>query len=131
MPRGTFAATVDVGVGQMNIVLPTDAHLDLNIGGGVGQINVTVEEGATMNARLRAGVGEINVQTPPTVPLSLTAKSGVGGIHVPARLLRLSGSETGFDRSGMWQTAGFEGAVAETRPIIIHYEGGVGAFNLR
>ncbi len=131
MPTGTYAATVDVGVGQISITIPTGAHVELNVGGGVGQINLDIEDGATASARLRGGVGEFNVRVPENTPISLTAKSGIGGINVPARLIRLSGTDTNFDRSGMWQSTSFEGVVADTRPIIIHYDGGIGSFNLR
>ena len=132
LPVGEYVATLDVGVGEMNIVVPSNSHVELSIGGGVGEINLRLHDGATANVRIRGGVGEVNVRASETTPISLTAKTGVGSIRVPDRLIRVSGSgNSGMDRSGVWQTSGFEGAVAETRPIIIHYDGGVGAFNLR
>ncbi|MFN8530652.1 MAG: hypothetical protein U0670_18765 [Anaerolineae bacterium] len=131
IPAGKYETSLDCGVGEIKLTVQAGAEVDLTIGGGVGELNVIVEPGATIATKIRGGVGEVDVQVPESTPTSVTVKSGIGGVNVPSRFVRLSGAGSGFDRSGTWQTPGFEGAVAETRPIIIHYDGGVGSLNIR
>ncbi|MDX2161426.1 MAG: hypothetical protein SF162_08895 [bacterium] len=131
LPAGTYEANIDGGVGEVEVHVETGAHVDLSVGGGVGELNLNVADGATVASKIRGGVGEVNVRLPETTPASLTVKAGLGGVSFTPRFVQVSGSNSGFDRSGTWQTPGFEGAVAETRPNIIHYDGGVGAFNVR
>lgn len=133
LPAGTYEAGIDVGVGEIELVVVSGAHLDLNIGGGVGEIELTVEDGATIASKIRGGVGEVKVSVPESTPTTVTAKTGIGAINLPSRFVKVSdagGSGIGTG-SGVWQTPGFEGAVADTRPIIIHYDGGIGSFVLR
>lgn len=128
LPRGSYPAKISCGVGEVSIEIPSGADVDLNVGGGTGEINLDIEADANVQAVIRAGVGEVNVEVAQETPVKLTAKHGLGSINVSKRVPRVSGSDKGFDRSGSWQSHGFEGA---ENTVSIRYDGGVGAFNLK
>ncbi len=128
LPGGVYSARVDCGVGQVNLTVKHGATLDLQLGGGTGEINLTIEDGASVSTRIRAGVGAVNVRVPEAAAVKLNAKSGIGDISVAPRIPRVSGSSSGFDRSGMWQSPGYE---ASDLPITIQYEGGVGSLSVK
>lgn len=128
LPKGQYAARYSGGVGQSNLNLPSGADVDLNVSSGAGEINLDIADGAVVKARISGGVGQTNIRVAPDAAVRLEARTGIGSISAP-RLTRMSASGGDFwDKGGVWQTANFEGA---ERKIVIRFDGGVGALNLR
>jgi hypothetical protein len=128
LPGGQYAARVNSGVGRASVTVPPNADIELNVSSGAGEVNLDVNEGAALKARINGGVGETNVRIPTGAAVRLEARTGIGSISTKPELRRISGSSSGWDKGGVWQTDNFENA---ERQIVIHFEGGVGALNVR
>lgn len=129
LPGGKYNARYSGGVGRSTISVPSGADIDLNVSSGAGEVNLDIGEGAAVNARISGGVGQCNVSVPADAAVRLEARTGIGSINAGARLQRLSASGGEFwDKGGVWETANYETA---ERKIVIHFEGGVGALNVR
>lgn len=127
LPAGSYNTRVSGGVGRTDLTVNGDSSLDLNISSGAGEVNLTINEGAALNARISGGVGATNVRVPANAAVRLEARTGLGAINA-GRLHRVSGSGDFWDKGGVWQSPGYEAA---ERKILIRFDGGVGAFNLR
>jgi hypothetical protein len=129
LPGGRYSARYAGGVGRSSISVPSGADVDLNVSSGAGEVNLDISEGAALNARISGGVGQCNVSVPANGAVRLEARTGIGSINAGARLQRVSASGGDFwDKGGVWQTANYEGA---ERKIVIRFDGGVGALNVR
>jgi hypothetical protein len=119
---------VDGGVGKLDIHLPQQTNkLNAEIDGGVGQVNVSVPENADMVLNIDGGVGGIDLTIAPGTALQIRAEGGIGSINVPEELQRMTRREL-LDAGGVWQSEGFD--LAE-RTVVVRYDGGVGALNVR
>lgn len=128
-PSGEYHAKVGGGVGRTSLSIPTDAFINLKLSSGAGEVNLDIAQGASVNAQINGGVGEFNLNIPEGAAVRLEARTGIGSISVGGLLQRISSSSGEFwDKSGVWETANFEDA---ERQIVIHFNGGIGAFNLR
>lgn len=128
LPGGKYATRVSGGVGRTTVTVPPTADVELNLSSGAGEVNLDVNEGAALKARISGGVGETNIRIPVGAAVRLEAKAGIGSIHTGPALRRMSGRQDGFDVGGVWQTDNFESA---ERQIVIRFDGGVGALNVR
>lgn len=129
LPAGEYAAKVGGGVGRTSISIPNDAFVDLKLSSGAGEVNLDIGQHASVQAQINGGVGEFNLNIPEGAAVRLEARTGIGSINVGGLLQRISASNGEFwDKGGVWETANFEDA---ERQIVIHFNGGIGAFNLR
>ena len=129
LPGGKYNARYSGGVGRSSISVPSGADIDLTVSSGAGEVNLDIKDGAALNTRISGGVGQCNVSVPGGAAVRLEARTGIGSINAGAGLQRMSSSGGEFfDKGGVWQTANFETA---ERKIVIHFEGGVGALNVR
>ncbi len=129
LPKGQYNARVSGGVGRSSVTVPAGADIDLTVGSGAGEVNLHVDEGAQVKARISGGVGQTNVSVPAGAAVRLEARTGIGSINPGPQFQRVSGSGGEFwDNGGVWQTANYEGA---ERKIVIRFDGGVGALNVR
>lgn len=128
-PAGKYAAKISGGVGRSMLTVPEGAVVDLNLSSGAGEVNLDLALGASVNAKIDGGVGACNVRVPQGAAVRLEARTGIGSINAGAMLQRVSSSGNDFwDKGGTWETANFEDA---ERQIVIRFNGGIGAFNLR
>jgi hypothetical protein len=127
LPAGTYTASIDSGVGETNLSVPTGATVDMRIGAGTGEINLDIAEGADVTANIRGGVGAVNVRLPQNAGARVEYTSGIGGAHISSRLSRIKGGE-GWNQSGVWQSPDYDTA---ERKVYIRFEGGVGGLNVR
>lgn len=128
-PAGEYHAKVGGGVGRTSLSIPNEAFVNLKLSSGAGEVNLDIAQGASVNAHINGGVGEFNINLPEGAAVRLEARTGIGSINVGGLLQRISSSSGEFwDKSGVWETANFEDA---ERQIVIHFNGGIGAFNLR
>lgn len=117
------------GVGEADITLPTQSgKLDTRVEVGVGKIDLTIPSGGSVNAHVKGGVGETVITTPADAAVRVVAHAGIGDVNVPPRFQRISGDDHGIGKSGTWETPGF--ASADQR-IEIVYDGGVGQLRIR
>ena len=128
LPSGEYNARVSGGVGRSSLSVPAGAFVDLSVSSGAGEVNLVVNEGAALTARISGGVGATNVSIPAGVAVRLEARTGIGSISTGPQLKRITGSSSGWDKSGVWQTENFDGA---ERKIVIRFDGGVGALTVR
>lgn len=129
LPSGRYNARYSGGVGRSSISVPSGAEIDLMASSGAGEVNLDIKDGAALNARISGGVGQCNVTIPADAAVRLEARTGIGSINAGGRLQRVSASGGDFwDKGGVWQTANYESA---ERKIVIRFDGGVGAFNIR
>lgn len=122
---------VNGGVGEVDVTLPASANrLDARLQVGVGQLNLTIPSGASVNATVKGGIGETNITIPADAAVRVEAKSGVGELNIPSRMNRLSGAQTDFgvSKKGVWETPDF---ASSDRQIVIYYDGGIGELNVR
>jgi hypothetical protein len=114
------------GVGELIVTLPTKAdRLDARLRVGVGKLDLTIPTGASADIEVKGGVGSTIINTPASAAVRLVADSGIGDVKVPSRMTRLSGGQSEFNigKDGTWETPGFADAAQQ---IVIHYNGGVG-----
>ena len=118
------------GLGEVDVTLPASAEkLDARLQVGVGRLDVTIPSGSAVYARVKGGVGETNITTPPDGAVRVVGKNGLGEMNVAARFQRVSGSgNSGFGQAGTWETPGFDSAAQQ---IVIEYDGGVGQLRVR
>ena len=129
LPKGEYNTRVSGGVGRTSISVPSGAFIDLNVSSGAGEVNLDINEGAAVNARINGGVGACNIRVPGDAGVRLEARTGLGSINAGARLQRISGRGGDFwDQGGVWQTSNYDGV---DRKILIRFDGGVGALNVR
>ncbi len=129
MPSGKYSTRISGGVGRTSLTIPAGADIDLNLSSGAGEINLDIREGAALTAKISGGVGATNVSLSPDAAVRLEARTGIGAINAGRQFTRLSGSGGDFwDKGGVWQTANYETA---ERKIVIRFDGGVGALNVR
>jgi len=119
---------VETGVGTLNLTLPAHSGLHADVDGGVGQTTINIPAGYSGELSVEGGVGEIRINAPVGVAIQLRGDVGIGSINLPAEFIRTKGKREFLDNSGVWETEGFD--LAEEK-IIIKYEGGIGALNLR
>lgn len=129
LPAGEYNARISGGVGRTVLSVPAGADIDLNVSSGAGEVTLDISEGAAVNARISGGVGQTNVSVPAGSAVRLEARTGLGAINAGPQFHRISGGNGDFwDKGGVWQTADYEGA---ERKIVIRFDGGVGALNVR
>lgn len=119
------------GVGEVIATLPANSEaLDARVQVGVGRLDLTIPSGAALTARVKGGVGETEITLPPDAAARIEASSGVGDVSIPSRLQKVSGDDGSFGlgKSGVWETPNFSSAA---RQIVIHYESGVGQLRVR
>ncbi|MEO8609880.1 MAG: DUF5668 domain-containing protein [Chloroflexota bacterium] len=121
---------VNSGVGSTELTLPAmqDSYT-VDISGGAGSTNITVEEGTTVDFTIQGGVGSVTVDVPEGAAVRVEASTGVGSVNVPTNFASVSGDTHKFvGEDGVWESAGFENS---DRPIVIHYEDGVGTLTVK
>ncbi len=129
LPKGQYSARISGGVGRTSLTVPPSSDIDLTVSSGAGEVNLIIGDGAAVNARISGGVGACNVSVPSGAAVRLEGRTGIGAINVGAGLQRMSASGGDFwDKGGVWQSPNFESA---ERKIVIRFDGGVGALNLR
>lgn len=129
LPGGAYRTSVEVGIGQFNLNFPDQAQLDLGVDAGTSEVNITLGQGCTGAITIKGGVGECNVTLPVGTAVRVEASTGLGAVDVKNHALnKVRGGDEFMSASGVWETAGYEAAEAK---LHIHYEGGIGAFNLR
>jgi hypothetical protein len=122
---------VNGGVGEIRLTLPEKADLlDVRAEVGVGRIEVDVPTAINCKAHIKGGVGEARIRLPADAAVRLEASSGIGEVNVGSRFERISGHDGGFGlgKEGVWETANFKTA---SNKITIRYEGGVGQLVVR
>jgi hypothetical protein len=127
MSSTSYQLEVNCGVGEMEIVVPPGANVDLKLRCGTGKVELEIGEGANVTAHIEGGVGECKVELPPAMEARFEADSGVGALNFPARFQRTLGKDEFISKSGVWETPGFASA---TSKVAIRYKGGVGALNV-
>jgi hypothetical protein len=114
------------GVGELVVTLPAQANrLDARLRVGVGKLDLTIPTGASADIEVKGGVGSTTISTPANAAVRLVADSGIGDVKVTPRMTRISGDQSEFNigKSGTWETPGFADAAQQ---IVIRYNGGVG-----
>lgn len=128
-PAVPLALDFEGGIGSTVVDLRGFNLKDVNLNMGIGEMKITLPEPETSyEVTINGGVGEITVDVPDQVAVRLIGSTGVGAINLPANMQKISGDDGFVGEDGTWETSDFESA--ETR-ITIHFDGGVGAFNLR
>jgi hypothetical protein len=117
------------GVGEMVVTLPSRAdHLDARVQVGVGRLDLTIPTGAALHATVKGGVGETNITVPVDAAVQVNARSGIGSLKISSRLQKVSGNGEGINPRGTWETPNFASA---ERQIVIDFDGGIGELNVR
>ncbi len=117
------------GVGEIDLTLPNSGDYDGYLKTGVGSLKITMPSGANANLQVKGGIGECIINVPGDAAVRVQARMGVGDIRVPSRMSKVSGGDGDFvSKSGVWETPGFASAEHQ---IIIDFDGGVGALNIR
>jgi hypothetical protein len=118
------------GIGTTTLNLPAAEHpYDVEINGGAGTTNIRVEENASINLNIGGGVGEVTLDVPDGAAVRLEASTGIGSVDVPSNYTQVNGEEEKFlGEDGVWESPNFS---ESSHQIIVHFEGGVGTFNLK
>lgn len=110
------------GVGSVTVTLPVgNPAYPASIEVGVGSVDIRIQQQGSINLKIKGGVGSIHLIVPPDVGIRLIADKGLGGINVLPTMQR-TGNE-----DGTYETPDFSSA---THQISISYEAGVGSFTL-
>lgn len=117
------------GVGEIRAELPvTESAYEVSINGGVGRFILEIPEGAALTLNLNGGVGNFEIYLPQTAAVRIESVGGLGLVDLPDHFIQLSEEGSFIDKSGTWQTEGYDLA---SRQITIHYKGGVGNLKVR
>ena len=121
---------LDVGVGDLKLELPAgEEEYSVQLDGGVGQTQIGIEPGASVTLSIDGSVGDVRIDVPPDAEVRVEADTGVGDVQLPDSFRRVSGSDESFvGDSGVWETAGYSGAVVR---ITIVLDGGIGDFTVQ
>ncbi len=119
------------GAGRIVASLPaSETGYAARIDGGVGEVQLSIPADTSMTMDIQGGVGQITVNIPDDTALRIKAHGGIGDVSVPARVKRVSGGSSDFElgKSGVWESEGFENAGQQ---ITLNYRGGVGQLSIR
>jgi hypothetical protein len=122
---------VSGGVGEIRLTLPAKGDsLDVRAEVGVGRMELTIPTNIGLNARVKGGIGETVINLPSDTAVRLEASNGIGDITVGSRFRQVSGNHNdwGIGKSGVWETTNFASA---SQKITIHYDGGIGQLTVR
>lgn len=125
------ALDINGGVGEIRVNLPASHQsLDARIRVGVGKLDLVIPSGAALNAVVKGGVGETSITLPVDAAVRIDASSGIGNLSITSRLPKVSGhdGDFGLGKKGVWESPNFNTA---DHKIIINYEGGVGQLVVR
>jgi hypothetical protein len=123
---------IDGGVGQISVSLPSTLEDNrVRINGGVGEFEVRVPSGPRLTLDINGGVGEFTVEVPDDAHVTLNSEGGIGGVNLPPdfRCIENCDDSDFIGENGTWVTEREENA--ERQVIVINYQGGVGALNIR
>jgi hypothetical protein len=121
------------GIGEVEIILPGEMpSVQVSLQVGVGQIELVIPPGTGVQAQIKGGVGETEIRLPPNAAVRIEASSGIGNLDIRYPGLKKLSGDDGFlgfmGVDGVWETEGYNLA---THPIHIRYEGGVGQLEVR
>ena len=123
-PDVPVALNIQSGIESSTFNLADLYITDLQTNLGVGDTNITLPEPQeSYSVNINSGIGNVTVNLPHDVAVRITAQQGLGDITVPANLRRISGEDSDFGGSGVWESEGFANA---ERTITIEINGGVG-----
>lgn len=123
------ALDINSGVGEMEVTLPEQAQgLEARVRVGIGKLDLTIPSGASVHAAVKGGVGETRINLPPNAAARVEASSGIGELDISSRLQKVSGNSSGIGPKGVWQTPDFDSAEQQ---ILIHFDGGIGELKVR
>jgi hypothetical protein len=81
------------GAGEITATLPAGVSAyRAYVSGGVGEVNLTVPGQTSVQLEIQGGVGEITLETDRATGVRLNASGGITEVKVPPRLQRTSGS---------------------------------------
>ncbi|OGO09874.1 MAG: hypothetical protein A2Y93_14835 [Chloroflexi bacterium RBG_13_68_17] len=121
---------LDIDVGDIVLSLPAmESAYEATINGGVGRLEIRIENGAAIALDVRGDVGHILIDVPDDAAVRVQADTDVGDVRVPSSFDQTrSGGEQFVGESGTWETSGFADA---ERTITIVFNGGVGNLTVR
>ncbi len=119
---------LNTGVGETTLMLPaTQATYTASIDSGVGQVNITIDDGAALSLTINGGVGQISIDIPDDAPVRFEARGGLGDVNV-------SGTRLNIVRQGddvfEYETESYTSAGVDER-ISILVNGGIGGVRVR
>ncbi|GAB4529493.1 MAG: hypothetical protein OHK0046_49460 [Anaerolineae bacterium] len=119
----------DGGVGKTEMILPasTDGY-QAKIDGGVGEVHITLPAETTATVKIEGGVGAIKLMLPANAAVRFHVESGLGSVHMPKHLIQTASKNEIIEKSGVWETPGFDQAAHK---MTVHYEGGIGSFHVQ
>lgn len=121
---------LETGVGKIAVTLPAQGTaFAASIDGGVGKTDVVIPAGGGGGAlKISGGVGEVTITVAADAAVRLTANAGIGKVNLPNSFSRIKGGEHFVGIAGLWESANFAEAEAQT---IIDFNGGVGSLSMR
>lgn len=125
--RAPYTADIKGGVGKVDVQVRPAARVDLNIEGGVGSVYIDVGEASTVNAYIQGGVGRVEVDLPQGAAVRLEAEAELGRVRLPSWMTSVSG---GVSQSG-WNVWESENYASAEKQILIRYEGGLGGLTIQ
>jgi len=104
----------DMGSGSSKFILPvTKDPYDIEVDSGSGSVRLVIPDGASLAFSLSSGSGSVNVTLPSNSALQVEVfDEGSGSLRLPTGLEKVSSSNSGGSL-GVWQTAGFDSAMAK------------------
>lgn len=117
--------TLTGGVGSIYLSLPEqEATYQIDVNSGVGDLDLNIPDDSDVSVNLSGGVGDLSIDVSEGTPLQIRVSSGLGNVNLPTSLQRID-TGTGGE---LWQTSNYEGA---ERRVSISVQSGLGSLTIR
>ena len=107
-----YLVDVSGGSGAIRVSAADQSALDLSARPGSGGMSLAFGQDADADVTLRSRSGAVSIEVPRGIEVRLEVQDrGSGRLNVPRELEQLRGD----DRTGVWQSDGYEGATSSVR----------------
>jgi len=130
LPAGNsrYDAFFDGGSGSFTVAISDNAKLDATLDVGSGSFTLAIGDAADVSVEISGGSGRIRIEVPQQAAVRLLIRGGgSGSVSVPRRFNLVDDRGDNDSDTGIWETAGFDGAEHQ---IEIVFDPGSGSFDI-
>ena len=128
LPAGNsrYDAFFDGGSGSFAVAIADNAKVDATLDVGSGSFTLVIGDAADVSVEISGGSGRIRIEIPQQAAVRLLIRDGASGsVSVPRRFNLVDDRGDNDSDTGIWETAGFNGAEHQ---IVIFFDPGSGSF---
>ena len=121
-----YDAFIDGGSGSFAVAVADNAKIDAIFNVGSGSLTLAIGDAADVSVDIDGGSGGIRIEVPKQAAVRLVIRDGgLGSVRIPSRFDLIDDGGDRDSDTGIWETAGFDGAEHQ---IEIDFDPGSGSF---